>query len=312
MIAIHRLRDRLAGTAFVVLILGASGLPVWAAPAKGKEVRLGVIAEEANEPDRMLRVYAELLSELRKRLAPQAIAVAPLVIAADLADISRRVRQGEIDIVIETVFATLELQELSGQLVAPRLAIVRRGQREYHSVFFARKGGPVKTLDDLKGRTLVLQAERSTSAFAVPLAELARRRIGLIPAGQTPARKDEVSYLLAGGELNQAVWVLDEKGDAGAFNEGDWASLPEKVRGGLVIFHETRPMLRGVLSLRSGLDAGIRRACERVLLTMNADAAGRAALARASGITRFEPLTPGDLAGLDEWRVALKTVPIRK
>jgi phosphonate transport system substrate-binding protein len=278
------------------------------APADVKPIRFGVISEEASEPDRMLRVYSPLLQEMRKRLEPKGVSVAPLVIAEDLGDLSRRLKRGEVDLVIETVFPTLELQDQSGQAVAPRLAIVRREQREYHSVFFAARGGTIKTLEDLRGRTLVLQAERSTSAYAVPRAELARRGIGLEPFGRTASRKDVAYYVLAGAELNQAIWVLNGKGDAGAFNEGDWASLPEKVRSELAIFHETRPMLRGVLSLRSSLDAETARVCEDVLLAMNADPAGQNALFSAAGITRFERLTAKDFSNLREWRLALKGV----
>ena len=40
-------------------------------------------------------------------------------------------------------------------------------------------------------------------------------------------------YVLALSEINQAIWVLHDKGDAGAFNEGDWAALPDKIRSQL-------------------------------------------------------------------------------
>ena len=189
-------------------------LPLSAAPAK-HPLRFGVIAEEANEPDRMLRVYADLLAELRSRLAPRDIEVAPLIIASDLGDLARRLKRGEVDMVIESVFPTLTLQDQSGRTLVPRLTIVRRGQRQYHSVFFARKTGGIKTLDDLRGRTLVLQAVRSTSAFAVPRAELAGRGIAVTPAGQPAPPKGSAFYVLAGAELNQAIWVLSGKGDAG-------------------------------------------------------------------------------------------------
>jgi phosphonate transport system substrate-binding protein len=293
--------------ALAIASLWASAPGVTAAPAPSA-LRFGVIAEEANEPDRMLRVYAPLLAELRKALTPKGIEVAPLVIAKDLSDLSLRLRQSEVDMVIETIFPTLELQERSSRAVTPLFAIVRRDQREYHSVFFAKKGGAIKTIQDLKGRTLVLQAERSTSAFAVPRLELARQGIRLVPSGQNGAPKNAAFYVLAGAELNQAIWVLNGKGDAGAFNEGDWARLPEKVRSELAIFHETRPLLRGVLSMRSGLDSQVRRACEEILLGLHQTPTGQRALASAAGITRFEKLTARDLAHLDEWRLALKGV----
>ena len=188
----------------------------------------------------------------------------------------------------------------------PRLAIVRRDQREYHSVFFSAKNGAIRKLSDLRGKALVLQAERSTSAFAVPRAELARHGIRSEPMGLRGASPASCFYVLAGAELNQAVWVIRGKGDAGAFNEGDWARLPQKLRDGLRIFHETRPLLRGLVSFRPGLSAATRRACEAAVLDLHSNAAGRAALAKADGITRFESLTPKDFAALDEWRRALR------
>lgn len=296
---------------FLILSSAAAGLlgaakSTRAAAEQREALRFGVIAEQANEPDRMLRVYADLLVELRARLAKDGIDVAPLVIARDLMELSRHLDQGRVDMVAETVFVTLDLQHESPSALKPRLAIVKREQREYHSVFFAAKNGPIRKLADLRGRTLVLQAERSTSAFAVPRVELARNGIRAEPLGLRGASPSSCFYVLAGAELNQAVWVLRGKGDAGAFNEGDWARLPQKLRDGLRIFHETRPLLRGLVSFRPGLSAAARRACEAALLDLHSSPAGRAALAKADGITRFESLTPADFAGLDEWRRALR------
>ena len=269
-------------------------------------LRFGVIAQQENEPDRMLKVYAEMLEELRRRLEPKGFKVAPLVMARDVADLAHGLKQGDVDMVLETMFATFDMEEQSGRALTPQLAIVRHEQREYHSVFFARKNGPIKTIEDLRGRTLVLQADRSTSAFAVPRAELRRRGIAVVPKGQASPPKGSVFYVFAGAELNQAIWVLNRRGDAGAFNEGDWEGLPEKLRGGLTIFHETKPLLRGLISFRHNLDARARNAVEETLLNLHTDSAGRAALSKAAGITRLERLTARDRAALAEWRVALK------
>ncbi|MBX7187851.1 MAG: phosphate/phosphite/phosphonate ABC transporter substrate-binding protein [Vicinamibacteria bacterium] len=299
---------RIAGAVWLLFAAGSAPALPAVTPPNPKEVRFGVIAEEANEPDRMLRVYSGLLAEMRQRLAPKGMSLGPLVITRDLSELARRLKQGEVDMVIESVFPTLELQERSGQKLAPEFAIVRRNQREYHSVFFTRRDSPLKTLEDLKGHTLVLQAERSTSAFAVPRAELARHGIGLVPEGQSAEGRKVAFYILAGAELNQAIWVLNGKGDAGAFNDSDWARLPKKVRDDLVSIHETRPLLRGALSFRVGLDPELKRACEDVLLSLHRDPAGQASLESAAGITRFERLTAKDLAEIGAWRLALKGV----
>ena len=290
--------------------LAAAALALLAAPcslAQGARapLRLGVVAEEANEPDRMLKVYGEMIARLRERLAPSGVDVGDMVIARDLDDLSQRLARGEVELVIETVFPTLVLQERSRRL-DPALVVVRRGQREYRSVFFTRKEGPIRDLAGLRGRTLVLQVLRSTSAFALPKAELERAGLAIVPADDPRAGPAHVRYVLALAEINQAVWVLHGKGDAGAFNEGDWSALPERIRSQLRVFHETRPIVRGLLSFRAGLAPRVRRLAEEALLGLDDDEPGRDALALAAGITRFEPLTAGDRQGLRGWAAVLR------
>ena len=291
-------------------ILAAVALALLAAPhavAQGARtpLRFGVIAEEQNEPDRMLKVYGEMLARLRERLAPSGVDVGDLVIARDVDDLSQQLARSVVELVIETVFPTLVLKERSRRL-DPALVVVRRGRREYRSVFFTRKDGPIRDLAGLRGRTLVLQVPRSTSAFALPKAEIERAGLAVVPADDPRAGRANVRYVLALAEINQAVWVLHGKGDAGAFNEADWAALPEKIRSQLRVFHETRPIVRGLLSFRAGLDPRVRRLAEEALQGLDDDEPGRAALALASGITRFEPLTTRDRQELRGLAVVLR------
>jgi len=309
------LSGRSAGNPLSRAVLVAAALALLAPPhafAQGARapLRFGVIAEEANEPDRMLRVFGEMLARLRERLAPSGVDVGDLVIARDIDDLSQRLARGEVEFIIETVFPTLVLQERSRRL-DPALVVVRRGQREYRSVFFTKKDGPIRDLAGLRGRTLVLQALRSTSAFALPKAEVERAGLVVVPADDPRAGQAYVRYVLALAEINQAIWVLHGKGDAGAFNEGDWAALPEKIRSQLRVFHETRPIVRGLLSFRAGLDPRVRRLADEALQGLVDDEPGRAALALASGITRFEPLTARDRQELRGLAAVLRPRPPR-
>jgi phosphonate transport system substrate-binding protein len=299
-----------AALAAVVSAALAAAPALAAAADAPTPVHMGVVAEEPNEPDRMLRAYGEMIARLRERLAPANVAVGDLAVARDLDDLAQRLGRGEVDFVIETVFPTLVLEERSRSL-DPALVVFRRGEREYRSVFFTRREAPYRALDDLRGRTLVLQALRSTSAFALPRAELARAGITLLPSDDPRAGPRNVRYVLAGAEINQAIWVVQGKGDAGAFNEGDWAALPEKVRSQLRVFHQSRPIVRGLLSFRSRLDVKARRLVEEALLKLDGDEAGRAALARASGVTRFERLTAADRRELRAWAPILRPAPPR-
>jgi phosphonate transport system substrate-binding protein len=296
-------RHTLRVAAVVVLLSVLAARPVVGTPA-ATTVRFGVIAEEPNEPDHMFTVYAPFIAQLRERLAPAGIGVGELVIARDLDDLSQRLVRGEVDFVLESVFPMLALRERS-QNLEPALLVVRRGEREYRSVFFTRQESPIRTLADLRGRTLVLQALRSTSAFALPRAELARAGITLVAADEAGADRRAARYVLALAEVNQAIWVLHGKGDAGAFNEGDWQALPEKVRSRLRVFARSRPIERGLISFRASLEPATRARVEDVMLGLDQDDAGRGALAHAAGVTRFERLSPAQRQTVLGWASVL-------
>jgi phosphonate transport system substrate-binding protein len=262
-------------------------------------VHFGVIAEEANEPDRMFTVYSSLIAQLRERLAPAGIGVGELVIARDLDDLSQRLVRRQVDFVLESVFPMLTLRERSRSL-EPSLLVVRRGEREYRSVFFTRRESEIQKLEDLRGRTLVLQAMRSTSAFALPRAELARAGIPLVAADEGLVDRGSARYVLALAEVNQAIWVLHGKGDAGAFNEGDWQALPDKIRSQLRVFARSRPIERGLIAFRGSLEPATRARLEEAMLGLDRDEAGLTALARAS-VTRFERLTTVQRQAVLDW-----------
>jgi phosphonate transport system substrate-binding protein len=297
-------RARAAALGLLATVLCRCTAPAATAAEPKTTLRFGVTAEEENEPDRMFTVYSPFLAQLRQRLAPAGIGVAELVIARDLDDLSQRITRKHVDFVLETVFPTLALRQRSRSL-EPALLVVRRGQREYRSVFFTRQESPIRSLADLRGRTLVLQAIRSTSAFAVPRAELARAGLRLVAADDAAADPAAVRYVLALAEVNQAVWVLHQKGDAGAFNEGDWQALPEKIRARLRIFERSRPIQRGLIAFRGDLAPATRRAIEDVMLALHRDEAGLDALTRAAGITRFERLTRAERQAVLDWAPVL-------
>ena len=222
----------------------------------------------------MLRAYGGMVARLRERLAPANVRVGDLVIARDLDDLSQRLARGDVDIVVETVFPTLVLQERS-RCLDPALVVVRRGQREYRSVFFTRKEAPIRALADLRGRTLVLQALRSTSAFALPKAEMeraghrgrARRRVPRRPrqrALRPRPRRDQPGDLGAARQGRRRRLQRGRLGGPAREDPLPAAGLPRDAahRAG-----------SAVLPARAST-ARARKAVEEVLLALDKDEAG--------------------------------------
>lgn len=287
-----------------------AGFCLWATLAvaaqadETRQFRLGVITERIDEPDHALLQYSQLNDYLRDQLQAHDIAVGPLVIARDVADLSEKIIANQVDGVIEGVFPTLRIQQQTDLLQLSLLAW-RKGQREYYTVFFSRKDSPVATLEDLPGHRLVFEAPRSTSAYAIPKGYLRQQGYTLIPDEQANADAEAIRYVFSGAEVNQAYWVLYGKGDAGAFNDGDWQRLAPGVQEQLRIFARTPPVLRWLLSFRDGTAPEVRAAVEETVLRMHEDPVGMEALRAASNIKRFEALNAEDFANLAAWRDVL-------
>ncbi|EXJ12618.1 phosphate/phosphite/phosphonate ABC transporter substrate-binding protein [Imhoffiella purpurea] len=274
---------------------------VWSVAACAEaSFRLGVINERPDRPSDALKQYGPLNDYLSRRLAERDILVGDLFIGQDLDEMAAAIERGEVDALAEGVMPTLSIRRRSGTIL-PTLLLWRKGQRQYHAVFFARRDSAIQGLQDLRGRRIVFESPRSTSAYFLPLASMRAQGLHLTPSGAPSSDPARVRYLFAGSELNQAYWVQAGRADAGAFNNGDWERIPASVRQELRIFGRTRSVLRWLLSFSTGLDVRIREAVIRVFLDMPEEAEGRVALEAAARIARIERLTDADRADLDYW-----------
>lgn len=265
-----------------------------------RELGVGVIS---SKPDKRFKDFAPLSRYLAKHLKSRGIREVKISVAKDIEEMRRLVRQGDVDVVLESAMPTIELEK---EGMTPSLLAWRKGAREYRTLFVVRKDSPVKTLADLKGKTIAFQDANSTSAFAIPVVELKKNSLRVGPGKDGRKREDGVSYYFAGEATNEAYWVAQKKADAAAFSNNDWEGLPEKVRAELRTIYETNPILRYVVSIRKELTPSIKEAIESILIQMDKDPEGKRALRKASDIKKIEPLDDRDLRSLEYVRSLIK------
>jgi phosphonate transport system substrate-binding protein len=265
---------------------------------------LGVINERPERPDHALNQFGLLNQYLADVLKPHGISVQPLVVMNSIAEMKHQVRHKEVDALIEGVMPTFMIVDDNPDL-EPTLLVWRKGQRQYYSVFFARKDSDINSLNDLGGAHIAFESERSTSAYFIPKLELEAHQVSVLPEGSDESG-EVLHYQFAGSELNQAYWVHQGKVDVAAFNNGDWERVPAKLKEDLKIIHKTKPILRWLLSMPSHVDEEVKAALINALLNSHLDEAGKKALAAASKIAKFESLTESDLANLDYWKALSK------
>ena len=273
--------------------------------ARNDEHREFIIGIISVKPDKMLRKYSPMANYIAARLKKVGVERGTVVVAKNIVAMRKRVRRGDVDLIFESAFSTLELKK-AGML--PSLLVWRKGVRQYRTLFFVRKDSALHELMDLKGKTIVFEDPHSTSAYAIPKAELKKRGLQVTPLGEGQEAANSVRYAFGGEELNLAFWVIQKKADAGVFNNNDWDDLPRNIRTELRIIHETQPILRYVGSFHPAMPLKVRRAAENVLVNMQRTGEGRKALRSASRIRKIERLTKQDREVLDSVKELMQFV----
>jgi phosphonate transport system substrate-binding protein len=213
--------------------------------------------------------------------------------ARDVQQMNSYLRRGRVDWVTETAGTGMLLQQ--GARAKPLLITERDGVSSYTSVFFVRRDSGIRSLADLRGRSVAFQNPYSTSAYYVPAAELldARLPLEILLSPMDRPAPDGVGYLFARTELNIATWVHKRLVDVGVMSNLDWQNpprVPLAFRADLMIVHETPPYPRAIEMIRGDMDPKVEARLREVLIEASRDPDAREALLRFFKTTRFLPI----------------------
>ncbi|MFK8031608.1 MAG: phosphate/phosphite/phosphonate ABC transporter substrate-binding protein [Gammaproteobacteria bacterium] len=218
-------------------------------------------------------------------------------------------RDGYVDWVAATPYAALMYErEASAEFILTKKS---HGRGAYRSVFFARNDSNIKSLDDLKGKTIAFEKPGSTSAYFLPAMELLGAGYELVRLGspRDSAPDHAIGFLFSGDEVNSSTWVHKRIADAAAFSNEDWESdwrTPKGFRPDLAIFHETDEVPRSLEVVRSDLDPFLRSRIANSLLKLNSNPDAREILSGYYGGSGFSQLTPDQLEALEKIRKVIK------
>lgn len=266
-------------------------------------LKFGFTNERPDEPDYVLQIYGDFIHYLDKKLASHHLH-AEIIVAKDLDEMRKKIQRHEINVVSESLFSSLKLEETGMQ---PLVLAWRKGTRSYQTLFIVRKDSPLTTLADLQGKTIVFESLRSTSAYAVPKAFLQQKNLLIVSAEQEDIPAQAIKYIFAGDEMTQAYQVVLRRVDAAAFGTNDWDETPESVRMQLKIIERTPPILRWLISVHQDVPKQVKTTLQQVLLEMSNETEAEYVL-RQSQLTRFETLTPTDNENLDQTKALLQFI----
>lgn len=295
----------------LAMMLFASVRPVAAAEpvaAPGSELVLGRVSDDPKDDYGNLR---PMLDYVVPRMAAVGIRSGRILMARDAQQMLSYLRRGKVDWLTETPGSAETYRERAGARVL--LLTERGGQSRYQSVLFARVDSGIRSLADLRGRSIGFQNNASTSAYFLPAIEILGAGLPLVVLASPSDRPspDVVGFVFARSELNISTWVHKGLVDAGAFSEQDWQDLerlPEAFRGDLQVFHRSDFVPRAMEVVRGDLDPRIAARLREVLLGAANDPEAGPALQALWGTTRFSEVDAESARALQAFGIGVQRI----
>ena len=263
--------------------------------------RLGV-GSISFEPESETRKFQPFARYLATELKSYGIDHVQVVVAANIKEMATLVKNGTVDIFIDSPFPTLAVQRLTGS--RPVMSRWKKGVSEYQSWFFTREESGNHRLRDLEGQVIVLEYPWSTTGYFVPKMMLAKAGLKLVPRTENYGRvgPGEVGYVFGWEDVNVMCWIGRGKAAAGATDNLTYAEKVDEYGDRFRIIESSDLLPRHIVSFRNGLPAVVLDRIQQILLQMEYSTAGRETLEKFEKTKKFEALTRADNEALSPLR----------
>lgn len=280
---------------FIVIAPGAWAAAQLNGKAEPRRLTLGMVSEIDHAE--IENHFRDFVTEVAKRVYADAPATARVTVAPTPFELAKLLEQRRIDFYLESVYPTYTINYVHNV----GKAILRRhkgGLADYQSLIFTKRNGPIKRLEDLRGKTLAFEDSGSTSGYLMPKLFLQKQGFKLSEkrSYDPNSAPGMITYLFAYGQDKLVDWVRRQEVQAGAFSDDDYAGLSESAKAELTILAQTERLPRHLVSVRADLEAKLASRIEDVLVAMHQDEAGRRILDRIDRTTKFDRLPGGEAA----------------
>ncbi|HEX9289491.1 MAG TPA: putative selenate ABC transporter substrate-binding protein [Anaeromyxobacteraceae bacterium] len=257
------------------------------AAAEDKPVlRVSAIPDEA--PTELQRKFKPLGDYLAKELGME-VKFMPVT---DYAATVEGLAGGHLDLVWYGGFTFVQARRRTGNAIP---LVQREEDAHFHSKFITRAGSGIRSLQDLKGKTLAFGSESSTSGHLMP-------RFFLLKQGIDPNR-DLARYAFSGAHDATAKWVESGKVDAGALNESVWKKLVDEKKvdtSKVEVFYTTPDFFDYNWTVRGDLDPKLVQKLRAAFLALDPSRPEQKAILDLQRAKRFIETRPENYTGIEE------------
>lgn len=281
--------DRLSfiRTLLALLCLSSAALAVQAQNGDSDRKVLRVTAIPDESPTELARKAAPLVKYLSEKLG-RPVEFTPVT---DYAAAVETLINGKVDLAWFGGFTFVQAYARSGGKVIP---LVQRAEDERFRSVFITADPSIKSLADLKGKTLSFGAQSSTSGHLMP-------RSFLLAAGIEPDR-DLKRVAFSGAHDATVAAVASGKVDAGALNISVWDKLLEEKKvdtSRVHVFYTTPPYYDYNWTVSSNMPEATREKIKRALLDLDPNTPEGKAVLDLQRATRFVPTRPENYKGIE-------------
>jgi phosphonate transport system substrate-binding protein len=240
----------------VIAVLLCVGLPGISRGYVPDVLKVSAIPDE--NPNELMRIYAPFAEYLGKELGIK-VQFTPVV---DYAATVEGLAAKKLDLVWYGGFTSVQaVRRTDGNA---RRLVLRQEDAEFKSVFIARPGSGIDSVNDLKGKTFAFGSVSSTSGHLMP-------RYFLLQAKVNP-EKDMKQVAFSGAHDATALWVEAGRVDAGALNFLVWDKLVQQKKVDLAkvnVFYTTPPYVDYCWTARADLDKGLQEKITAAFLKLD-------------------------------------------
>ncbi len=258
-------------------------------------LRIGSIGAR---PAEEFRKFAPLARYLAAQLQSEGIEKDEVVVAKSVSEMANLLREGKVDLYIDSPFPVLAVRHLAGTKLLLRRW--KKGVSEYHTVFFTMVDSGIDRLKDLRGKMIGFDDSYSTTGYFVPKVVLLQAGLKVTPKNDASdlVAPSEVGYVFSGDDENLMVWVLRKKVAAGAMDNQGYENLARGRLDSLKIIYRTFSLPRQIVSCRTDLPVPMVGRIKSLLLKMDQSEEGRRSLQDFEETARFDEIPEGALAAL--------------
>ncbi len=250
-------------------------------------LRVTAIPDEA--PTELQRKFAPLGAYLEKALNMQV----KFVPVTDYPAVVEALAGGKVDLAWLGGFTFVQAKRRTGGTAIP--LVQRAEDAHFHAKFVTLPASGIRSLADLKGKTLAFGSVSSTSGHLMP-------RYFLMKAGVDPD-KDLARYAFSGAHDATVKWVESGKVDAGALNESVWQKLVDEKKvdpSKVVVFATTPDFYDYNWTVRGDLDPAVREKLKAAFLALDPKDPEQKRILDLQRASRFVETRPENYAGIEE------------